>query len=195
LPQSALALCYSAAEYCAPVWSCSAHASRVDVQLNSTMCLISDTLHSTPLPWLPVFSNIEPPALQRKAATDKLVEKIVKHNSWPIQPDILSPPLLRLTSRKPPWLDLQPVDIKGRWRHTAPAGGQGASPVGNSGPPNQDPSSYTARNDGDDRTMVLYTLPSVEPIIRVNDSAIIIVAHILIYSPFPNLVTKSMLDS
>ena len=27
---------------------------------------------------------------------------------------------------------------------------------------------------------VLYTLPAVEPIIRVNDSAIIIVAHILI---------------
>jgi len=39
---------------------------------------------STPLPLLPVLSNIEPPALQRKAATDKLVEKIVKHDSWPI---------------------------------------------------------------------------------------------------------------
>jgi len=52
-----------------------------------------------------------------KAATDKLVEKIIKHNSWPIQPDILNPPLLRLTSRKPLWLDLQPVDIKSRWRH------------------------------------------------------------------------------
>ena len=45
------------------------------------------------------------------------VEKIVKHDSWPIQPDILSPPLLRLTSRKLLWLDLQPVDIKSRWRH------------------------------------------------------------------------------
>ena len=33
------------------------------------------------------------------------------------KPDILSPPLLRLTSRKPLWLDLQPVDIKSRWRH------------------------------------------------------------------------------
>jgi len=64
-----------------------------------------------------VLSNIEPPALRRKAATDKLVEKIVKHDSWPIQLDILSPPLLRLTSRKLLWLDLQPVDIKSRWRH------------------------------------------------------------------------------
>jgi len=88
LRSSALALCYSTAEYCAPVWSRSAHTSQVDVQLNSTMCLICGTLCSTPLPWLPVLFNIEPPALRRKAATDKLVEKIVKHDSWPIQPDI-----------------------------------------------------------------------------------------------------------
>jgi len=81
------------------------------------MRLISGTLCSTPLPWLPVLSNIEPPALRRKAATDKLVEKIVKHDSWPMQPDILNPPLLRLTSRKPLWLDLQSIDIKSRWRH------------------------------------------------------------------------------
>jgi len=37
LRSSALVLCYSAAEYCAPVWSRSGHRSRVDVQLNSTM--------------------------------------------------------------------------------------------------------------------------------------------------------------
>ena len=91
---SALALCYSAAEYSAPVWSRFSHTLQVDVQLNSTMHLISGTLHSTPLPWLPVLSKFEPPALRRKAATDKLVEKIVKHDSWPMQPDILSPPLL-----------------------------------------------------------------------------------------------------
>ena len=33
------------------------------------------------------------------------------------QPDILSPPLLRLTCRKPFCVDLQPVHIKSRWRH------------------------------------------------------------------------------
>ena len=64
-----------------------------------------------------MLSSTEPPALRRKAATDKLVEKIVKHDSWPIQPDILNPPLLRLTSRKLLWLDLQPADIKSRWKH------------------------------------------------------------------------------
>jgi len=41
----------------------------------------------------------------------------VKHDNWPIQPDILNPPLPRLTSKKPLWSDLQPVDIESRWRH------------------------------------------------------------------------------
>ena len=116
LRSSALALCYSAAEYCAPVWSRSAHTSMVDVQLNSTMRLISGTLRPTPLPWLPVLANIEPPALRRKAATDKLVEKVIAHDTWPIYSDIFFPPPQRLTSRKPLWQDLQPVDIKSRWR-------------------------------------------------------------------------------
>jgi len=80
----------------APSWlseslACS-HASQVDVQMNSAMCLVSGTLRSTPLPWLPVLSNIEPPALRKKAEADRLVEKIFKHVSWPIQPDIRNPP-------------------------------------------------------------------------------------------------------
>jgi len=94
---------------------CSHKSGRCAV--NSTMRFISGTLHSTPLPWLPVLSDIEPPAVRRKAAIDKLVGKIVKHDSWPIQPDILNPLLLRLTFRKLLWLDLQPVNIKSRWRH------------------------------------------------------------------------------
>jgi len=107
LRSSALVLCYSAAEYCAPVWSRSTHTSQVNVQLNSTMRLISGTLRSTRLPWLPVLYNNEPLAIRRKAATDKLVEKIIKYDSWPIQPDILNPPLLQVTSKKLLWLDLQ----------------------------------------------------------------------------------------
>jgi len=116
LRSSALVLCYAAAEYLlrpSLVTLCSHKSGRCAVELYHA----PGTLHSTPLPWLPVLSNIEPPALRRKAATDKLVEKIVKHDSFPIQPDILNPPLLRLTSRKPLWLDLQPVDIKSQWRH------------------------------------------------------------------------------
>ena len=94
------------------LWLMHKYTRQVDVQLNSTMRLISGTLRSTPLPWLPVLSNIELPVLRRKAAADKLVENIVKYNNWPIQPDILNPPFIRLPSRKPLWLDLQPADIK-----------------------------------------------------------------------------------
>ncbi len=48
LKTTALALCYSAAEYCAPVWSRSSHTRLVDVQLNTSMHIITGTLHSTP---------------------------------------------------------------------------------------------------------------------------------------------------
>jgi len=44
LRTSAMALCYSVAEYCAPVWSRSSYTGLADVQLNSTMRLISGTL-------------------------------------------------------------------------------------------------------------------------------------------------------
>ena len=50
LRTSALALCYSVAEYCCPVWFRSAHTDLVDAQLNSSMRLISGTLRPTQLP-------------------------------------------------------------------------------------------------------------------------------------------------
>jgi len=62
------------AEYCALVWSRSPHTEFVDVQLNSTMHLISSTLRSTHFPWLPILTNIEPLALHRKAASGKLMD-------------------------------------------------------------------------------------------------------------------------
>ena len=58
------------------------------------------------------IANIEPPALRRKAATDRLVTKVLSHDHWPIHHDILNPPQLRLTSRKPLWCVMTPTDIK-----------------------------------------------------------------------------------
>lgn len=113
---TALALCYSVGEYCAPVWARSAHTNLVDVQLNSTMRLITGTLQPTPLPWLPVLSNIEPPALRRKAAVDKLLAKAAEHEDWGLQGDVTSPPEYRLSSRHPLWRDMEPVEITTRWR-------------------------------------------------------------------------------
>ena len=78
LRSAALALSYSAAEYCAPVWARSSHTSLVDTQLNSTMRTISGTIRSTPLPWLPVLSNIAPPDIRREAATAVLAAKVTE---------------------------------------------------------------------------------------------------------------------
>ena len=44
------------------------------LKLSSGQCLLSDGFQCSP-------SDIEPSALRRKAVTDKLVEKIVKHDS------------------------------------------------------------------------------------------------------------------
>jgi len=100
--------------YLSLVTFCSHNSGRCAVELYHASHLWYPPFYTSPMA---VLSNIELPALRRKVATDKLVEKIVKRNSWPIQPDIFNPPLLQLTSRKLLWLDLQPVDIKSRWRH------------------------------------------------------------------------------
>ena len=49
LRSSALALCYSAAEYCAPIWSCSAHTSQVDVQMNHASHLWYPPFYTSPM--------------------------------------------------------------------------------------------------------------------------------------------------
>ena len=48
LRTSTLALCYSAAEYCSPVWSRSTHTNLVDVKLRDSMRTITGCLKSTP---------------------------------------------------------------------------------------------------------------------------------------------------
>ena len=62
LRTSALALCYSVAEYCCPAWSRSSHMASIDSQLNNTMRLISGGVRPTQTPWLPVLANIAPPS-------------------------------------------------------------------------------------------------------------------------------------
>ena len=75
-------------------------------QLHSSMCLISGTVRSTPLPWLPVLTNIEPPALRCRAATYKLIMQAECHRDWPLYDDVFHPLPLRLESHKPLWRDL-----------------------------------------------------------------------------------------
>jgi len=76
LRTSALALCYSVAEYCCPVWARSSCTNVIETQLHSSMCLISGCLQPTQLSWLPVLSNVAPPSLRCKAVTDSMLQII-----------------------------------------------------------------------------------------------------------------------
>ena len=58
LHTSALAICYSIAEYCCLVWARSSYTNLVVSQLNSSMRLISGCLQPTQHSWLPLVSNI-----------------------------------------------------------------------------------------------------------------------------------------
>jgi hypothetical protein len=60
LRTAALAIVYSTVEYCAPVWLNSVHISKIDVQLNNAMRIISGCVQSTQLPWLPTLAHITP---------------------------------------------------------------------------------------------------------------------------------------
>jgi len=73
LRTSALALCYSVAEYCCPVWARSSFTNLIYTQLHSAVRLISGCLQPTQLSWLPVLSNVAPFSLRRNAATDSIV--------------------------------------------------------------------------------------------------------------------------
>ena len=68
LRQSSLALCYSVAEYCAPVWARSCHASKVDPELNKACRIITGTLKATPLAALYRMAAIAPPNIRRNIA-------------------------------------------------------------------------------------------------------------------------------
>ena len=103
LRTTATALCYSAAEYCAPAWTRSPHTRLVDTQLNETMRITSGCLKSTPTQWLPVASAIAPPHLRREETNQKWVENARdEERDIPLKQILNNAPLTnRLKSRKP----------------------------------------------------------------------------------------------
>ncbi|KAJ8868747.1 hypothetical protein PR048_030287 [Dryococelus australis] len=62
---SALGLVYAIAEHFARVWVNNPYVKIIDAQVNNTMRIISQTIRSTPIYWLPVLSRIAPPRLHR----------------------------------------------------------------------------------------------------------------------------------
>ena len=69
LRTSALALCYSTAEYCSPVWSRSCHAKKVDPELNKACRTITGNLRQTPLQTVYRLAGIAPPNIRRDTQT------------------------------------------------------------------------------------------------------------------------------
>ena len=64
-----LSLVYSTAEYCAPVWCCSAHTRLIDSVSNDALRIVTGCLRPTPKDQLPVLSRIQPVELCRMVAT------------------------------------------------------------------------------------------------------------------------------
>ena len=61
LRTTALALCFSTAEYACPVWERSAHAGKIDSALNDTCRRITGCLKPTPLNKVDSLAGITPP--------------------------------------------------------------------------------------------------------------------------------------
>jgi hypothetical protein len=103
LRTASLALVYLTVEYCAPVWLNSVHTSKIDIQLNNTMRLISGTVKSTQLQWLPVLANITPPKLRREATTVRELVNWRRHARSLLYEQMFDIPDQRLLSRRSVW--------------------------------------------------------------------------------------------
>ena len=66
LRTTTLALVYSAAEYCAPVWCRSAHTRLIDKPINDALRIVTGCLRPTPTDNLYVLEGIQPSELRRK---------------------------------------------------------------------------------------------------------------------------------
>ena len=69
LHTATLSLVYSTAEYCAPVWCCSAHTCLINSVLNNNLHIVIGCLHPTPTDHLPILSGIQPAELCQMGAT------------------------------------------------------------------------------------------------------------------------------
>lgn len=111
----------SVAEYCSAVWMRSAHVKLIDTQINVALRIISGTVHSTPIPWIHVLSNIPPASIAREQSAIRECVKFRNNPELPIYNDLISAPInQRLKSRKPFWIFYRNHtnidDFKRRWK-------------------------------------------------------------------------------
>ena len=65
LRTTALAMCYSVAEYACPVWLDNTHSKLIDVALNETCRMITGCMKNTPINQLYNLSGLAPPLIRR----------------------------------------------------------------------------------------------------------------------------------
>ena len=70
LRTTALALCFSTAEFACSSWGRSRHTGHVDIALNDTCRIITGCLKATPIPCLCALAGIAPPHIRRKVASN-----------------------------------------------------------------------------------------------------------------------------
>ena len=80
---TALALCFSTAEYAAPVWNRSSHATKIDPALNAACRSITGCLRPTRVDDLYLLSGIAPPHIRREVSAQ--MEKTKQEND-PLHP-------------------------------------------------------------------------------------------------------------
>lgn len=105
---TALSLCDSAAKYYCLVVGAHGQIGR---RFNDAMRIVTATVRSTQVTWIPVLANIPPPHLRRLAATD-LIHKISVNKEWPLRQDVFHHPKACLSSMD------DNIIINDRWRES-----------------------------------------------------------------------------
>ena len=108
LRSSALALCYSAAEYACPVWERSTHANKLDGTLNETCRMITGCLKPTNTNILPVLAGIAPSDIRRAVASRTERTRQATDERHPLNGHLGVVP--RLKSRKSFMTYTKPID-------------------------------------------------------------------------------------
>ena len=106
---TALALCYSVAEYAAPVWARSSHAQKLNPELNSACIAVTECLKPTNVEDLYLLAGISPPDIQRDVCAR--VEKTKQETNESHSLYGLNPAERRLKSRNCFLRSVKPADF------------------------------------------------------------------------------------
>ncbi|KAL7396938.1 hypothetical protein ABVT39_013997 [Epinephelus coioides] len=107
LRSTALALCYSSAEYACPVWERSSHAKKLDPALNNTCRSITGCLKPTNINNLHLLAGIAPADVRRRAASRVEMTKATSDERHLLYGRV--PPAQRLKSKRSFLSHVQPL--------------------------------------------------------------------------------------